>query len=191
MCEEFSLFQAATLLSYRLSLTYRNFSPPLLVSGELWELLSTAPYTLYNLKASSQSPKHWLPLLKRQPWHDHWQCQDHFFWITAYFQNMKDVPVYQSKGDLSTTYLSIMAHMSMVTLAKLPSSPCSTACKSTSWSSTWILCMHPWKECSNREWSESFICTGSPAEKQNKKHYYPHYYDLSQDIFKGKETQIS
>ena len=46
-------------------------------------------------------------------------------------------------GRTDRAYLSMMAHMSMLTLAKLPGLLWATSYKFTSWSSTWTSCMHP------------------------------------------------
>lgn len=161
------------LLTCELNFTYKSFSPPLSESGEIGGRLFTKPCTIYNSKPSCSSSKHGSHC---------WKDRNALMWSLAvselpfmynciFPEYTVHVLVCQSTSDVPATYLSIMAHMSMVTLAKLPTWPCSTACKSTSWSSTWMNCMHPWNECWNSEWSESFICMGNPVEWQNKKHY--------------------
>lgn len=65
------------------------------------------------------------------------------------------MPVDWSGPRVRATHLSRMAHMSRLTLWKEPMRPCSTALRSATWSSMWIICMQPWKErCSGRglEW---------------------------------------
>lgn len=65
-----------------------------------------------------------------------------------------------------TAYLSMMAHMSMLTFAKLPGLLWATSYKFTSWSSTWMSCMHPWNEGWRTEWLELFIWFRKPVREE-------------------------
>lgn len=56
--------------------------------------------------------------------------------------------------------------MSMLTFAKLPGLLCATSYKFTSWSSTWMSCMHPWNECWRTEWLELFIWFRKPVREK-------------------------
>lgn len=73
------------------------------------------------------------------------------------------------------TYLSIMAHMSMVTFAKLPGFLCATSFKFTSWSSIWMSCMHPWNDGWRTEWLALFMWFKNPVKQKEQEDYneYP------------------
>lgn len=54
----------------------------------------------------------------------------------------------------------------MLTFAKLPGFLCATSYKFTSWSSTWMSCMHPWNEGWRTEWLELFIWFRKPVKQK-------------------------
>lgn len=59
----------------------------------------------------------------------------------------------------------------MLTFAKLPGLLWATSYKFTSWSSTWMSCMHPWNEGWRTEWLELFIWFRKPVREKKWESY--------------------